>query len=94
MKNVKLYENVAALSLFSLFLLCDKSQGFFLKSLFIYLKERAQAGGEAGERQTDSPLSREADTGPRPQDHDLSQSQTFGQLSHPGTPRGFLNLFI
>ena len=53
------------------------------------MTETAQAGGAAGGgREAGSPLSREPDAGlnPGPRDHDLSQRQTFNQLSHPHTP--------
>ena len=59
-----------------------------VKILFIYLRDRAQAGeGAEGEGKADSLLSRKPDVGldPGPRDHDLSRKQLPNQLSHPGT---------
>ena len=47
------------------------------------MKEQAE-----GKVDADSPMSREPDTGLilGPRDHDLSQKQTLGRLSHPAAP--------
>lgn len=44
-------------------------------------------GGAEGEGEAVSSLN--GGSMPRPWDHDLSQKQTFNQLSHPGTPGGW-----
>jgi len=75
----------------------------FLKNLFIYLRERKRAGvresvheqeggakgGEEGQEDSDSPLSREQTWGsiPGSRDHDPSPRQTPNQMSHPDTPK-------
>ena len=69
-------------------------------------RERAQAGVQQRERETQNPkqapgseLSAQSPTRPqthKPQDHDLSRSRTLNQLSHPDAPGSlyFLISFI
>ena len=56
---------------------------------FSFGRGRARRGGAEGERETAQLWQQQARCGAgtrEPWDHDLSQSQTFNHLSHPGAP--------
>ena len=69
---------------------------FFLKILFIYLREREHECGE-GQREKQTPCgagSLMQGSIPGPWDRDLSLRQMFNRLSHPGTPIGSICIMI
>ena len=74
---------------------------FFLRfsfNVFIWERKNKRTSGK-GQKEREKQTSPWAGTPtwgsiPGPQDHDLSWRQMFNQLSHPGTPRDFIYLFM
>ena len=67
----------------------------FFKGFYLFIRERARAGGDGkgeGEETPHGAGRPTRDSIPGPWDRDLSRGQLLNQLSHPRTPRHGENL--